>query len=208
MMVGRLLLVLCFSLLAAGCDAAASLLAEPTPTPRPTPTADELALRLSRLAPREGLPSGYRFESGRYEPNTQLIPQAPDPATTQELLQRWGRITGYIATYAPLDIVEGKGFQVSIDLYETAGGARSAFSTGPTAPTGGFIDRQAVTLLGDESLGFRLRDNAGAIVFHSFWLRKANLTAAVYSQGLEPDPDAATEAIARTALTRLEAELR
>jgi hypothetical protein len=103
-----------------------------------------------------------------------------------------------------VELVEGKGFQISIDLYETAGGARGAFSTGPTVPPGGFIDRQAVTHLGDESLGFRLRDNTGEIVFHSFWLRKGNLTAAVYSQGLEPDPDAETEAIARAALARIE----
>jgi hypothetical protein len=108
----------------------------------------------------------------------------------------------------PIELVEGKGFQISIDLYETASGARGAFATGPTAPTGGFIDRQAVTHLGDESLGFRLRDNTGEVVFHSFWLRKANLTAAVYSQGLEPNPDVETEAIARTALAHIEAELR
>jgi hypothetical protein len=201
------ILLLAGSILLTGCGAVDTLVASPTPTPRPAPTSDDLALRLPQLAPREGLPAGYRFESGRYEPNEQLITQAPDPATTQELVLRWGRITGYIATYARLELVEGQGFQISYDLYRTPAGARSAFASGPTAPAGAVLERHAVTALGDESLGFRLRSNAGEIIFHSFWFRKANLTAAVYSRGLEPDADAATEAIARAALAKIEAEL-
>lgn len=198
-------LLLVGSLLLAGCSEVQTLLATPTPTPGPTPTSEELTLRLSLLAPRDGLPSGFRFESGRYEPNQSIIAQAPDPVSTGDLVQRWGRVIGYVATYAPLDLVEGQGFQVSLDLYRTAGGARAAFQEGPSAPPGAVVDRSAVTLLGDESLGFRLRDNSGEVIFYGFWIRKGNLTASVYSQGLEPDPAGTTEAIARAALARLEA---
>lgn len=198
-------LLLVGSLLLTGCSEVQTLLATPTPAPGPTPTSDELALRLSFLAPRDGLPDGFRFESGRYEPNQSIIAQAPDPVSTGDLVQRWGRVIGYVATYAPLDLVEGQGFQVSLDLYRTAGGARAAFQEGPSAPPGAAVDRSAVTLLGDESLGFRLRDSSGEVIFHGFWVRKGNLTASVYSQGLEPDPAGATEAIARVALARLEA---
>src|SRR3990172_11836584 len=196
--------VLVGCLLLTGCAAIETLLATPTPTPSPTPTSDELALRLSFLAPRDGLPSGFRFESGRYEPNQSIIAQAPDPVATGNLVQRWGRVIGYVATYAPLDLVEGQGFQVSLDLYRTAGGARAAFQEGPSAPPGAVVDRSAVTLLGDESLGFRLRDNSGEVIFHGFWVRKGNPTASVNSQGLQPDPADATEAIARAALAPLE----
>ena len=160
-------LLLVGSLLLAGCSEVQTLLATPTPTPGPTPTSAELTLRLSLLAPRDGLPSGFRFESGRYEPNQSIIAQAPDPVSTGDLVQRWGRVIGYVATYAPLDLVEGQGFQVSLDLYRTAGGARAAFQEGPSAPPGAVVDRSAVTLLGDESLGFRLRDNSGEVIFYA-----------------------------------------
>lgn len=193
-----------------GCESSIvrELLATPTPQLQSTPTLQETVERLAWLVPREErIPQGFRLQAGRYQTNERIIGLAPDPLAAQERVQRWGRVNGYVAVYAPAE-PSPTAIQVAIDLFNTPQGAQGAFDAGPAVPPGGSLQPMEIEPIGDAARGFVLRDPEGDPFAHIVWFRYGHFLGAVYTFELGPDPVVATANFAKELLESIKAGLQ